>query len=123
MSTIKLAVYGTLKKGEHNDNFLKNSKFLGEFVTSPNFTMYNLGGFPAVVPEGNTSIHCEIYELNPLDKNGVYRLEGYTGIKNDERNFYDCIEIETHFGKAEMFIFNFKPTNYLSILKTGIWKR
>ena len=118
---MRLSVYGTLKQGEGNHHFLRNSKLLGEFVTSPNYTMYSMGGFPAVTPEGDTPITCEVYDVHEKDLPGIYRLEGYSGIKNDPNNWYDCVTLDTPFGQADMFVFKTKP-NRLTI-KNGIWTK
>lgn len=118
---MKMCVYGTLKRDHSNNRFLRNSTFLGSFVTEPKYTMYNLGGYPAVYPEGNTSIQCEVFEVHPDDVKGIYYLEGYTGTKNHPNNYYDCITLDTPFGDAEMFVFKEQP-NY-SIIKSGTWTK
>lgn len=116
-----LCVYGTLKTNQSNHHYLKHSKLLGDHKTSPEFTMYSMGGFPAVCKEGDTSIHCEVYEVNEKDLPGIYRLEGYTGTKDHPNNWYDCVDVETDYGRAEMFVFKTKPNK--SIIKSGVWTR
>lgn len=116
----RFAVYGTLKKGRGNDARLRSTKFLGDHLTEPNYTMYSMGGFPAVVPEGNTSITIEVYETTDEDViNSVNALEGFSGIKNDPRNWYDTETIDTPYGKAEMFIFKTAPAR--PVVEGGKW--
>ena len=112
-------VYGTLKKGFHNNYLLSNSVFLGEFKTPAKFTMFSLGGFPGVVEKGKTSIHCEAYAVSEKDIKHIYRLEGFTGIKNHRDNWYDVTTLDTPFGKADMFVFKNNPNN--DIVKSGNW--
>lgn len=116
-----LAVYGTLKRGFHNNYLLQTSKLLGKIYTKPHYTMYKLGSFPTVTKGGDTSIECEIYEVtNPKVLQDIYELEQYTGIIDDPRNWYNVTEIKTEFGLAEMFFFTQKPSQAASVW-TGIW--
>lgn len=117
-----LAVYGTLKSGFSNHFYLNNSKKLGKFKTTPEFTMFSLGPFPGVIPSGNTSITCEVYEIN--DENTIKRinrLEGHNGRKNPN-NFYDTIDINTPWGMAEMFILNEQYVGNRLVVESGDWK-
>jgi len=116
------AVYGTLRKGHGNSRLFDNpeSTWLGEFITKPEYTMYSLGGFPAVAEKGNTAITCEVWETTSEDviKN-VFRLEGCTGIKGDDRNWYDFVDIETPYGIASMFTMN--ECQEKNIVEDGNW--
>lgn len=122
--TVLFAVYGTLKEKYGNHRILRNQdgvEFKGNFVTEPKYTMFSLGGFPAVCPEGKTSITCELYEVkNPEVISRVYSLEGYTGVQDHPNNWYDVEKIETPHGEASMFIFKDSPKN-CSVVENGIW--
>lgn len=41
-----LFVYGTLRQGESNHNFLADSQCLGHFETPPHYALYDLGAIP-----------------------------------------------------------------------------
>lgn len=73
---IKVAVYGTLKRGKGNSRLLSDSTFLGTAGTDPNFSMISFGGFPGVL-DGNQSIHVEIFEVKDLDV--LRRLDSLEG--------------------------------------------
>lgn len=115
-----ISVYGTLRNGEGNHVFLRNSKLLGVSKTEPNYTMYNSGGFPYVCPGGDTEVTIETYELSEEDKHGVFGLEGYTGVRNDPRNWYDTADVKTPWGDSQMFILQSHPK--LKVIKSGDWK-
>ena len=105
-------VYGTLKKGQPNYPVMERAKgkFIGHFGTDPEFTMYDLGAYPAVSNGGNTSIKGEIYaveDIKPLDW-----LEGYP-------EFYDRHQIDTHYGPA--WIYTYHPDESLPIVINGYW--
>ncbi|QIA62355.1 gamma-glutamylcyclotransferase [Vibrio astriarenae] len=53
-------VYGTLRKGESNHHFIEQSEYLGMCETLPEYALYDLGAYPAVVP-GRSSIQGEVY--------------------------------------------------------------
>lgn len=115
-----IAVYGSLKQGFFNHSLLENSKFLGTFKTNPEYTMYSLYSFPAIIKGGNTSIHVEIYEIDLNTLKAIYILEGYSGIRNSPENWYDTLELDTPFGKAEMFYMKGKIKGL--IIESGNWK-
>lgn len=115
-----ICVYGTLKYGGHNHHYLKNAKYVGKFITPACYTMYNYGFYPAITLQGETPIHCEVYKITDKESiKAIYRLEGFTGERNSSKNYYDTADIETPFGKAEIFYVKEPRTN--TKIKTGIW--
>lgn len=118
-----VGVYGSLKKGYYNHRVLGDSKLLGTIKTNPAFTMYSLGPFPALSRNGNTAIHMEIYEVDEQTLHRLYRLEGYSGTRGSKHNMYDTMDIDTPYGKAEIFYMT--NENHLrkhEVVKDGNWK-
>jgi len=75
MNTV--AVYGSLRVGLHNHSLLAGSEFVGEFKTSPEFKMYSLGSFPAIVPDaGGYPITVELYDVDAYTFRRLDQLEG-----------------------------------------------
>lgn len=91
---ILVAVYGTLKKGGFLHMILNKEKFLGEITFKG--TMVDLRSFPAVVLQGDTDIHAELYEIDKAMLSRLDVIEGYP-------NFYNREQIETKFGKAWVY--------------------
>jgi gamma-glutamylcyclotransferase (GGCT)/AIG2-like uncharacterized protein YtfP len=122
-TAILVAVYGSLRQGFGNHGLLSGSDFLGEFTTEPKYTMYSLGGFPAVVVDGDTALKVEVYSVTPDVKKDLDGLEGYVPGRKD--NFYDAIEIETPYGNATMYVMDGESRqNYLAgrnIVASGDW--
>lgn len=116
-----ISVYGTLRNGEGNNAFLRNSNLLGVSETEAIYTMYNNGGFPYVCLGGDTKITIETYELSEEDKRGVFSLEGYTGVRNHPLNWYDTADVKTPWGDSQMFILKTHPN--LKTIKSGDWKK
>lgn len=108
----KVFVYGSLKQGFGNHRLLEGSKYLGEAVTKPEFTMYDLGAFPAITRGGSSEIHGEVYEV---DDNVFQRLDALEGYPN----FYDRMQIETPYGEAWVYFVD-KSYNS-SVIETGVW--
>ena len=74
---IRVAVYGSLKRGFGNHYLLANrGLFLGAWLSGPDYSMYNLGAFPAVI-KGDTSIVCEVYQVDEPTLEHLDRLEGH----------------------------------------------
>ena len=123
--SVLFAVYGTLRRGHANHSHcLKGvSEFLGELKTEPNYKMVGKGrGFPFVAEGGSTPITVEIYRVK--DEAVVKRvngLEGYSGIRGSANNWYDTCDIETPWGKANMFINNQYSNATTGLIETGDW--
>lgn len=122
MSKTRFAVYGTLKKGHGNNRCLGDATYLGTHKTEPNYTLYD-GGFPVVERDGDTGIHVEVFETdNPRIISDVNALEGCTGIKGHEDNWYDFDIIDTPFGKANMFVMNKGTSGRTHKINSGTWR-
>lgn len=114
---MKVAVYGSLKKGFHNDIFLDTSELKGIDETLSEYTMYSMGGsFPCITEEGDTSISIEVYEVDEGVFERLDMLEGYP-------LFYNRKEIDTKWGQA--WIYYVKDKSYLGDLNrvdSGRWE-
>lgn len=123
---INLLVYGTLRVGHGNWTYLleNRSKHLGTIKTTPEYTMYNAGGFPIVSKNGNTSIECDVIQVQVqgvLDR--IFQLEGFTGEIGNPRNWYDVEKIEhPEYGTCYMFVQNNENLDNLKVISSGNWK-
>lgn len=74
-----LFVYGTLKSNHKANYLLNSSQFVGLAKTYPEYSLYSLGSYPALIedPEG-MSITGEIYEISDNVKED---LDVYEGVK------------------------------------------
>ncbi len=107
-----LFVYGTLRKGESNHTFLEHADFLGSYETAPEYSLYDLGGHPAVI-EGHSTIQGEIYLLDDKTLAEIDKLE-------DVPVEYRREQIDTPFGKA--WIYLYQDSSQLDvILSSGDW--
>ncbi len=48
-----LFVYGTLKRGQRNHHLLAGQRFVRSVATAPGFCLYDLGPYPALVPDAD----------------------------------------------------------------------
>lgn len=76
----KVFVYGSLKRGFHNNTLLYESRFIGERITQDEtWIMRSLGGFPGVVRKYHgalsASIHGDLYEVDDFTLSRLDRLE------------------------------------------------
>ena len=114
--TYLLAVYGSLKRGYFNSGRLASSKYLGDVLLSPKYTMIDLGGYPAVITGGATSIHCEVYQVSKETFIDIGRMEMSAG--------YKLMAIDTKFGKACLYIFAYpEEVKSRSKIVNGNWKQ
>ncbi len=80
---MKIAVYGTLRKGFGNQYYLGDSKFIGKGLTKEKYKL-TASGIPFVNP--NEALHqvtVEVYEVTDEQLPTVDGLEGYSPDNHD----------------------------------------
>lgn len=71
-----IAVYGTLKRGFHNNRILEGARFVAKALTTTPFVMYD-SGFPVLMEEGKGGpVHVEVFEIDEHQLARCDRLEG-----------------------------------------------
>jgi len=73
----RIFVYGTLRMGQCRNHVLSDSEYLGGARTKPEFTMWDLGPYPAVTNFGADSIAGEVYEVDERTLAELDRIEGH----------------------------------------------
>ena len=107
-------VYGTLRRQHYNHSYLEHSEFIAEFVTPAEFSMINLGLFPAVIEGGSTAIHGELYKVDDDTLSALDVLEGVP-------SFYSRIHLDTDYGQAFMYVLKNNDKDY-PVIESGIWE-
>lgn len=87
----KLFVYGTLKRGYHNNRLLKDSKFLGAATSqSEAFVMWGRG-FPFLAENNHGhAVRGEIYVIDDEVLADCDRLEGHPDWYHREKRMFLC---------------------------------
>lgn len=85
----KVFVYGSLKRGLHNNGFLSEARFIGERTTQDEtWVMLSLGGFPGVLKKHHgglsASVRGELYEVDDETLARLDRLESNGHFYNRE---------------------------------------
>lgn len=108
-------VYGTLKKGESADGFLKDCEYQG--MTSIPGVMVHLGRFPGLVDHEVCRVTGEVYKT-PWDV--MKRLDNYESAPA----FYHRRQVKTPWGNAWTYYKNDMPTlNDATVcVDRGIWR-
>jgi gamma-glutamylaminecyclotransferase len=78
MSTL-LFLYGTLKRGCSNHGQMAGQTFVGPARTVPGFRLYDLGGYPGIVPQADDreGVEGEVWSVND---EGLLRLDRFEGV-------------------------------------------
>lgn len=117
---MRLFVYGTLKHGHNAHVRLSQyrSKLIGEVKSHPRYRLYDVGGFPGMVPgdereEGG--VHGEVYDITERALPGLdqYEAVAYGLFRREEIELADGT-------KALAYLFN-KPLDGLEEIETGVW--
>jgi gamma-glutamylaminecyclotransferase len=75
----RVFVYGTLMKGEHHHEVLKEASFVGLSETEPRFELVQIEYYPALLSGGTTRIIGEIYEVDDATLAKLDELEEVPG--------------------------------------------
>lgn len=107
-------VYGTLRRGEVNHDFLETARFCGPHATQPYFRMFSLGAYPAVVQGGLDSIQGEVYQVDARTMSRLDRLEGFPVAYNRKL-------IPTPWGLAWIYLYR-ESVEGRKRIPDGLWR-
>lgn len=95
---MRFFVYGTLRRGESNHHLLGDALFLGFHRTQARYSMLSMGWYPAVIDDGHTAIHGEVYQISKAHLGRLDQLEDYP-------RTYTRRLIRTPYGQAWMYLY------------------
>ena len=78
MNTL-LFVYGTLKRACSNHGQMAGQAFIGPARTVPGYTLYDLGGYPAIVEDASDRAGV-VGEVWSIDRAALERLDRFEGV-------------------------------------------
>jgi gamma-glutamylcyclotransferase (GGCT)/AIG2-like uncharacterized protein YtfP len=73
---MKLAVYGTLKKGKSNHGLIEHCYYHGDYYLGPEFCL-TVAGLPYVQRKPGQGVLVELYEVDDMTLKTLDRLEGH----------------------------------------------
>lgn len=78
MGSVRLFVYGTLKRGGRNHGLLRGQTFLCQAITQPQYRLYDTGAYPCLVrePARGLRICGELWEVSEAAMPALDELEG-----------------------------------------------
>lgn len=103
--SIRVFVYGTLKKGKGNHRLLTEATFLGRAKIKGPYLLVSLGGFPGVIKTQDgveREVSGEVYQINDDILQSLDWLEGHP-------RFYERHKVRTPFKSAWCY---FLPESY-----------
>ena len=106
---MKLFVYGSLMRDQRNHEHLKDSPFLGEAETGPEFEMVTNGSIP-ICRRGSEVVHGELYEVTEDIIKDIEILEEVAA------GLYEHVETTVKGEKTAMFLGG-------NILKADTWEK
>jgi gamma-glutamylcyclotransferase (GGCT)/AIG2-like uncharacterized protein YtfP len=115
-----IAIYDSLRKDMSLHDKLKNSFYLGEFISLPEYCLIDSELFPKLLKNGTFPIKIEIYSVDITTYNTLFVHYDYYH-KLYPKNKHNLEEIKTPFGDAKIFIFNGKLSEG-KIIESGDWK-
>ena len=110
----RVFVYGSLRKGLGNHDYLRSQQFITEAEITEGFCMVNLGYFPGICHcDSEMAIQGEVYEVDGDTLKSLDRLEGHP-------TFYKRKEVETTGGPCWVYVL---PSCFMDkpIVTSGNW--
>lgn len=114
----RVAVYGTLKRGEPNHHILSASACLGTCSLS-SIALYDLGPFPGAKLEASNGVLVEVYEVGVRTFARLDQLEDYDA-RAPKAGLYDRVRLDTPYGQAWVYIYNPNVSGCPAI-RDGCW--
>ena len=108
-------VYGTLKRGFAGHAPLRGSTFLKTAQTTPGYTLYDSGEWPAMVAHGNGSVSGELFEI-PFQT--LKALDTYEGHPDLFRR--TTIKLADHPAEAWLYARDIPPQ--WPVIPEGCWQ-
>ena len=119
MMSIRVAVYGTLKRGFSNHGLLQHAHFIGEDILSC-ITLYDLGPYPGAKLKPSLGIIVEVFEVDERQMQQLDELEEYVAA-SPEQGMYDRQQVLTRFGSAWIYLYN-PQVDEASAQHSGSWQ-
>jgi gamma-glutamylcyclotransferase (GGCT)/AIG2-like uncharacterized protein YtfP len=71
-------VYGTLKRGGSNNHYFAGQTFVGEARTAPGYSLFELAGYPGMVPQADDTagVLGEVWAIDDARLPQLDELEG-----------------------------------------------
>jgi gamma-glutamylcyclotransferase (GGCT)/AIG2-like uncharacterized protein YtfP len=108
-------VYGSLCRGEEFHHYLADARFVGPWRTPPTWEMWDLDGYPALTPGGQTSAAGELYDVSEALLARLDELE-------ETPTLYQRTELDTPYGRAFVYVV-FEPPASRVPIPGGVWTR
>ena len=116
--SMRVAVYGTLKRGMANHRLLDEARYVGtEVLTS--IVLYDMGDYPAAQMESSHGIQVEIYEVSAAQICKLDLLEECDD-RNPEAGLYKRCKCRTRHGETWIYIYN-RAVDGMPRIDKGSW--
>lgn len=115
----RVAVYGTLKKGQRNHHWLEGAIFIGHDRLG-DISLYDLGAYPGAKLAPSKGTLVEIYAINAQQLKHLDQLEDYFHHAPNE-GVYDRAVLATRHGEAWCYLFNANVEEQ-SKISSGDWQ-
>ncbi|NOG30551.1 gamma-glutamylcyclotransferase [Halomonas sp. TBZ9] len=114
----RVAVYGTLKQGQHNHYWLNGAPLLGNDCLTA-ITLYDLGHYPGAKAEASAGSVVEVYTINTEQLALLDQLEGYNAHAPKE-GLYNRVILTTRHGEAWCYLYN-SEVKHEALIENGEW--
>lgn len=115
---VRVAVYGTLRRGGSNHHFLENEKLEAQIIT-PVLQLYSLGQYPGAVWSESNGTIIEIYSLSETKLALLDQLEEFDPDSPADSE-YLRESLDTSLGPCWVYIYN-RSVDPSQLIASGDW--
>jgi gamma-glutamylcyclotransferase (GGCT)/AIG2-like uncharacterized protein YtfP len=103
---MKVAVYGTLRDGEHNNRLMRGARFVERATITGSLYDVAYGGYPGLILDNGGPVVVEVYEIDEDILQGLDYLEGYDEHATEDHNHYNRRTVEINGEKVYVYEYN-----------------
>jgi gamma-glutamylaminecyclotransferase len=114
-------VYGTLKRGCCNHDWMRGQRFVGEVWTQPCYRLFDLGGYPGLIldEDAGYAVFGEVWEV---DSAGLKRLDLLEGLEVGEYHRVEMLLAGDWTGRGVIGYLYALPVDEAEELGDGVWR-
>ena len=112
----RVFVYGSLMRGGYYHGLLSRARFEGVAQTLARWRLIDLGPYPALVADGRTAVHGELYRVDSATLQKLDTLEGHP-----HEYLRQPIVLQDG-GSAEAYVFPTERAKGLPEVASGDWR-
>jgi len=109
-------VYGSLRRGQRYHHLMRGARHIGDYQLPPRYTLFDLGPYPALRPDGRDPVQGEVYVVDAV------LLRRLDVLERHPLEFRRRL-VATPAGAAWIYFYTRSPAPAVPVVVHGDWAR